>query len=43
MEKYNDYYDRNNPEAGGSAYLRSKIFNAKEKLLEEIKNNKTSN
>lgn len=31
------YYEANDPDKGGSFYVQSKIFNARETLMEELK------
>lgn len=39
LEQFEKYYTGNDPENGGSFYLQSKIYNAKEALLEDLKEN----
>lgn len=36
ISQFNKYYMANEPEKGGSFYIQSKIFNAKEALLEDL-------
>ena len=36
MKQFNKYYAANDPETGGSFYVQSKVFNAKEVILEEL-------
>jgi import inner membrane translocase subunit TIM16 len=35
--QFQKYYEANDPDKGGSFYLQSKVWNARETLLEEIK------
>jgi import inner membrane translocase subunit TIM16 len=41
IRQFNKYYVANDPEKGGSFYLQSKIWNAKEVVLEEVKKSST--
>ena len=33
IERFTDYFERNDPEKGGSAYIRAKVVNAKDSLV----------
>jgi import inner membrane translocase subunit TIM16 len=37
IASFNKYYDANDPEKGGSFYVQSKIFNAKETLIDDMR------
>lgn len=41
MEQFQKYFDANDPANGGSFYLQSKIWNAKESLLSELGESET--
>jgi import inner membrane translocase subunit TIM16 len=37
IRQFTKYYEANDPDKGGSFYLQSKVWNARETLLEEVK------
>jgi import inner membrane translocase subunit TIM16 len=37
LAQFEKYFAMNDPDAGGSFYMQSKVYNAREALLEEIK------